>query len=193
MPGPVSPQATPLEFHAVDAMRWPDLVRLFEDRGGPRYCWCMVWREAGPNRGQLTNDDRKALLARRVDAGTPIGLLAYRDATPVGWCSVAPRESYRAAALKGGDAPEDVVWSLVCYFVPRAERGTGLGRALLDAAIAEATARGASLLEAYPVDPDSPSYRFMGFTTMFRSAGFVDVQRAGTRRHVMQLSLGPAR
>jgi hypothetical protein len=62
-------------------------------------------------------------------------------------------------------------------------------RQLLAAAIAHAKAKGASIVEAYPVDPDSPSYRFMGFVPTFREAGFEEVGRAGTRRHVVRLAL----
>lgn len=49
--------------------------------------------------------------------------------------------------------------------------------------------RGASILEAYPVDPASPSYRFMGFIGAFAAAGFEEVEMAGSRRHVMRLTL----
>jgi GNAT superfamily N-acetyltransferase len=181
-----------LEFHMVEGERWRDLARLFEGRGGPKHCWCMVWREAGPNRGRLTNDERKALLAQRVEANIPIGLLAYHEGEPVAWCSVAPRETYRERALGGPDLPGEVVWSIVCFFAQRRLRGEGLGRALLQAAIREATARGATVIEAYPVDPEAPSYRYMGFTSMFRAAGFRELGRAGTRRHVMQLAVGAA-
>ena len=61
---------------------------------------------------------------------------------------------------------------------------------LLQAAIEHARARGAHTVEAYPVDPDSPSYGFLGRVPMFLAAGFEEVGRVGTRRHVMQLSLG---
>ncbi len=54
-----------------------------------------------------------------------------------------------------------------------------------------ARSRGASVVEAYPVDPDSPSYRFMGFVPVFEQAGFREVGRVGARRHVMQLGVGP--
>ena len=33
-----------IEIREVDAARWSDFERLFEARGGPKYCWCMVWR-----------------------------------------------------------------------------------------------------------------------------------------------------
>ncbi|MBM3949771.1 MAG: GNAT family N-acetyltransferase, partial [SAR202 cluster bacterium] len=52
-----------------------------------------------------------------------------------------------------------------------------------------AKGNGAAPVEAYPVDPGSPSYRFMGFTTAFTAAGFREVGKAGTRRHVMRLAL----
>jgi hypothetical protein len=45
-------------------------------------------------------------------------------------------------------------------------------------------------LEAYPVDEDSPSYRFMGFVPFFAGRGFEEIGKAGSRRHVMRLELG---
>ena len=65
----------------------------------------------------------------------------------------------------------------------------GAGHQLIAAAIAHTRKKGATVLEAYPVDPDSPSYRFMGFVPAFAAAGFRSVGREGTRRHVMQLTL----
>ena len=61
---------------------------------------------------------------------------------------------------------------------------------LIQAAVAHARKRGATVVEAYPVAPDSPSYRFMGFVPVFTAAGFREVGRAGTRRHVMRLKVG---
>ena len=62
---------------------------------------------------------------------------------------------------------------------------------LLNEAIKMARKRGARVVEAYPVDPDSPSYRFMGFVSNFKKARFVETGRAGKRRHVMHLVLPP--
>jgi len=62
-------------------------------------------------------------------------------------------------------------------------------RRLLTAAVETARRHGATVLEGYPVDADSPSYRFMGFVPLFRAAGFKPVGRAGSRRHVMRLDL----
>jgi RimJ/RimL family protein N-acetyltransferase len=80
---------------------------------------------------------------------------------------------------------EEQVWSLVCFFIPRSLRQQGLMTQLLQAALKSAQKKGARVVEAYPVDPDSPSYRFMGRVSSFKKAGFTETGRAGKRRHVM--------
>jgi len=172
-------------FHAVDASRWADFERLFESRGGPRNCWCMVWRATPAEAKRRDGAGRKAAMAERIAAGAPVGLLGYLDGEPVAWCSVAPRSTYRR--LAGDDGPGEGVWSIACFFVVRRLRGQGVTQRIIEAAVEYARAHGASVVEAYPVDPDSPSYRFMGFVPAFEKAGFCEVGRAGRRRHVMQL------
>ena len=175
-----------LEIHPVVASRWNDLEKFFESRGGPHYCWCMAWRQNELKKSQPGKAGRKASLKRRVDESVPIGLLGYVDAEPVAWCSVAPRESYRRM---GGDDSIDNVWAVVCFFVKRQFRNRGLTSQLLDAASDYARRNGAEYLEAYPVDPDSPSYRYMGLRPAFEERGFDYVGKAGTRRHVMHRKL----
>ena len=166
--------------------RWPDLERLFESRGGPKYCWCMVWRPM-PSALRAARGAKKEALRSVVGQGVPIGILGYLDSEPAAWCSVAPRDSYRA--LGGPADAQGGVWSIVCFFVARRLRGKGMTRRLIEAAVDHARERGATVIEAYPVDPDSPSYRFMGFVGTFESMGFREVGRAGARRRVVRLSL----
>ena len=86
---------------------------------------------------------------------------------------------------------DEVDFDLACFLrVGRRLRRRGLMGRLLKAAIETARRHGATVLEAYPVNPDSPSYRFMGFVPLFRAAGFEPVGRAGSRRQVMRLTLG---
>ena len=42
------------------------------------------------------------------------------------------------------------------------------------------------MLEGYPVDPDSPSYRFGGYVPAFEQAGYALVGRKGERRHIVR-------
>ena len=176
-----------LILRPVDQRAWPDFERLFESRGGPKACWCMVWRAKGEEAKQTKGCERKDAIKRRVREGVPIGLLGYVDNEPVAWCSVAPKDSYRE--LGGPTQPGETVWSLVCFFVKREFRGAGMTEQLIRGAATEARSQGATILEAYPVDPGSPSYRFMGYVPTFERAGFLHVRLAGIRRHVMRLDL----
>jgi len=144
----------------------------------------MAWRHS--SREHIQNDEKKRMMMARIEAGTPVGLVAELEGRTVGWCSVAPRETYRKLSPQQ-DGAETGIWSIVCFYVPRALRGGGLAAALLDAAIDHAFAKGARAIEAYPVDQASPSYRFMGFSDMFKARGFHEVGVAGSRRHVMRL------
>lgn len=176
-----------LVFHEVNQSRWPDFERLFENRGGPKACWCMVWRATSEEAKHTDGASRKAAMARRIAAGMPVGLLGYLDEEPVAWCSIAPRSTYRR--LVDDESSDEGVWSLACFFVIRRLRGQGITQRIIAAAIEHAKSKGASIVEAYPVAPDSPSYRFMGFVPAFEIAGFCEVGRAGTRRHVFRLKV----
>ena len=78
---------------------------------------------------------------------------------------------------------------MACFFLPRSLRGRGYSAEMLAGAIEYAKESGAEVIEAYPVDRDSPSYRFMGVVPLFESAGFQPVGRAGSRRYIMRLPL----
>ena len=185
-----SPEATPaLTFRPVTKARWADFDRLFSAPGGPKHCWCMVWRRTPEElREHPSGRTRKPLIKGRVDHGQTIGILGYRDDEPVAWVSIAPRDTYRA--LGGPEAaPGEIVWSLACFYLKRALRNQGYGQQMLEAAVAFAKQQGATVLEAYPVEPDSPSFRFMGFTPAFARLGFTEIAMAGSRRHVMRLGL----
>ena len=88
------------EFHEVDRGRWDDPEGLFNSRGGPKYCWCMVWRTmpAGVSCGD--NDAKKEALRGQVQQGEAIGILGYINGEVVAWCSNAPRDSYRPWAVR---------------------------------------------------------------------------------------------
>lgn len=176
-----------MRFVPVAADTWPDFEELFAAKGGPSYCWCMPFRAVGDETKKTGRADRKKQMKLRVLDDVPVGLLGYQDDAPVAWVSVAPKPTFKR--LGGEDADDERVWSITCMFVPRTRRGAGSTTELIEAAIAHAKKRGARVLEAYPVDDDSPSYRFMGRRRFFDALGFEHVGRAGTRRHVMRLTL----
>jgi GNAT superfamily N-acetyltransferase len=191
-----------LEIRPVTADRWEELAALFGPSGAFSHCWCTWWRQtsaettAGVANGGALN---RALMHEIVEAGSEPGLLAYRDGRPVGWTSVAPRPQYGRIirSRRIGPAPEEAtderVWSIVCFWIPRRERGKGVANELLKGAVEHARARGASVLEAYPVDTAGgrhPSANlFTGTLAMFKRAGFQEVDRPRGAQLVVRLRL----
>lgn len=173
-----------LTFHPVEADSLPAFEAFFRQRGAPSWCWCMAFRRTPAEVKVANGANSHHQIVARIRDGMPVGLLAYDGETAVGWVSVAPRDTFR---LKGAPAAEnDAVWSISCFFVPRGRRRQGLMRSLIAGAVAHARKNGATVVEAYPVEPDSPSYRHMGFVAVFADAGFEDLGRTGKRRHIMR-------
>lgn len=185
----MAPATAAYSIKPVTPSTWKDMESLFEAKGGPKYCWCMAWRARGDEIKHPDGKARKKFLKRRVEAGVPVGLLAYRDGEPVGWCSVAPKPTFGKLDDLEPAAEPGKTWSITCFFVRRDMREEGLMHALIEGAVAQARRRKARLVEAYPVDEDSPSYRCMGFVPVFAGHGFAEAGQAGSRRHVMRLEL----
>ena len=189
----------------LTADRLPDLAGLFEQGGDPKWCWCAWYRVRGADFSSGSKARHRSVLeAAVVDnamEGRAPGLVAYDGEVVVGWMSIGPREDYERLANSRVLAPVDEtpVWSIVCFVVGRKSRGQGIARALLKAGIAYASDRGATTLEAYPVEvadgdriPSANLYR--GTLSMFERAGFHVVARrhapgAVTDRPIVRLHL----
>ncbi len=181
-----------IEFRPLDLSRWADLETVFGSRGACAGCWCMWWRLTGSEFEQSRGYKNRASLHRIVQSGNPPGILAYVRNKPAGWCAIAPRSDYprlaRSRVLKPVD--DQPVWSVTCFFVSRAYRRQGLMISLLQAAVDYACARGARIIEGYPVEPRSAKMpdmdAYTGVASIFRKAGFVEVARRSAGRPIMR-------
>jgi GNAT superfamily N-acetyltransferase len=180
-----------LEVHPVTIDRLPDLERFSTAHGKFRYCSCMRWRLRSRDYQSSTKAARVDALAQCVREGQPIGVLAYEQDEPVGWCSIAPRSVYAGLERYRKLPPLDdsPVWSVVCFFVDSRFRRQGLTLRLLRAALDYARSQGAEIVEGYPVEPGSGSYTYMGSPGTFERAGFRDVTPPGQARRVMRKEL----
>lgn len=181
-----------LEIRPITPDRAADLERFSCAHGKFRYCSYVRWRLTSSEYARATKESRQAALEALVQARIPTGVLAYRDGTPIGWCSIAPRETYRAlersrALARLDDTP---VWSVVCFFVDRTARRQGLTRTLLTVAVDYAVDNGAGVVEGYPVPPGH-LYTYMGSPATFLGAGFTNVTPPGRERLVMRYIARP--
>lgn len=179
-------------FLPVTQARAGDLERFSAAYGTFRWCSCQRWRLRSTPFREAGKDGRVAALAGQAAAGEPVGVLAYDcdqgdGEGPVGWCSIAPRESYAAvlASRVIPHVPGERVWSVVCFFIAPRARRQGLRRELLDAACGYAAEAGAVAIEAYP-SPDGRAYRYMGTRELYRAAGFEEVPVPPNSRPVMR-------
>jgi GNAT superfamily N-acetyltransferase len=192
-----------IEIRPATPGRWPDLETLFGPKGAYAGCWCMFWRMERSQFKLQKGEGTKAELHHHVQTGPPPGLLAYVDGTAAGWCSLGPREGFKALEnsriLKRVDnAP---VWSIACFFVAKAYRGQGIMENLLRGAVTYAAANSATALEGYPLDLDHPqlagqkltSYAgYMGVASAYRAVGFTEVGRASETQLIMRYQIPPA-
>ena len=192
-----STSSSPLVVAPLTPERWCDLEALFGPRGACGGCWCMWWRLSSAQFERDKGEGNRQALWAIVRSGEIPGLLAYRDERPVGWCAVAPRESFprlkRSRVLKRVD--DQPVWSVVCFFVARAYRGQGVMEELLRAALRHASDQGATIVEGYPVEPKTPrlpdAFAYVGLASVFRKVGFAEVARRSETRPIMRYVVPP--
>ena len=186
-----------IDVHPATADRWPDLEMLFGQNGACGGCWCMFWRLKRSDYKQLQGEGTKAVLRDLTLKNEIPGMLAYVDGQAVGWISIGPRQQYLALEnsriLKRLD--DQPVWSIVCFFTKKNFRRQGIMLALVKGAVHYALEHQAQIIEAYPIDMQSPklagqrlsgSSGYMGLASVFRQAGFVEVARASETQLMMR-------
>lgn len=152
----------------------------------------MWWRVKRSQFEKQKGEENRKAFKKIVESGEIPGLLAYAEGQPIAWCSVAPRENFpvlgRSRTLKRVD--DEPVWSVVCFFVAKPFRRSGVTIELLKAAVAYAGEQGARIVEGYPIEPKKPNmpapFVWTGTASAFRRAGFVEVLRRSETRPIMR-------
>ena len=191
---------TSFHFYPATPERWPDLESLFGKNGANAGCWCMFWRLERAMFKKTKGGGNRQILRQIVEADEQPGILAYDGKQAVGWCGIAPRE--KLAALESSRILKRVddqpVWSITCFFIMKSARRQGVMESLIRAAVKHAKTNGAQIVEAYPIDMQSPklagqtfnSYGgYMGVASAFRSLAFEQVGRASETQLIVRLNL----
>lgn len=185
-------QNNALTFRPASASRWPDLEKLFGERGACGGCWCMFWRLPRKEFEARKGSGNKRALKKIVTGGREPGILAYSNKEVIGWCAVAPRAEYVALENSRILKPVDdqPVWSISCLFVKKGYRRQGISSKLLRAAVDFAARRGARIVEGYPTEPGNDKmadpFLWHGVASAFLDAGFKEVVRRSATRPIMR-------
>lgn len=177
-----------------------DLALLFRAGRNTRGCWCTAFcsGSASFSLGWLTGGNRRRFEAMVGEDGPPMGILASRSGTPLGWCACGPRSRYAAAEggrsrlLTGMDRTEDdAVWLLPCLFVEAGSRGQGVTYGLIRAAVDLARDHGARAIEGWPTvgSERRPAEGFVGRQIVFERSGFRTLARPRADRVIMRMEL----
>jgi len=179
-------------FHPLTPERWTDFEELFGAKGACGGCWCMWWRIKRSDFNHQKGEGNHQAIKKLVHSNKTPGILAYHQGKAVGWCSVAPREEFSTLKKSRILQPVDSqpVWSIVCFFISKEYRKSGLSRQLITAALRFVKKQGGKIVEGYPIEPKKdnvPSvFAWTGFASSFRKAGFREVARRSETRPIMR-------
>lgn len=180
--------------------RFDDVEHAITGGGDGPSCQCQWFMVPNAEFSASTRADRERMLRAEVEGGTPPGLIASVDGEPAGFVRVGRRiDQPRLARTRlyaknsGHDWADPDVWAITCFVVRREHRGEGLHARLLEAGVAYARAKGARVIEAYPVDPEVARKRanelFHGVVSTFLAAGFREVTRPKPEVAIVELDL----
>lgn len=190
--------ATTTVIHPLVPARLSDLAALFGTGKTTSGCYCMWFLvPAKECQAGWSGGNKIAFEAQSHAADEPMGLLAYRDGEPVGWCAAGPRSRYsralRSPVLRAREpAEDDQVWLVPCFYVRREARRLGVMRQLLRSAITLAVEHGASAIEGFPLAGDQrrdTGSAYLGVEPLFASCGFEVVSRPTAGRVHMRATL----
>lgn len=152
----------------------------------------MHWRLSRPEYERGKGEGNRRAMKALVTKGREVGLLAYEDDAPVGWCALAPREDFTRLQSSRILQPvdEQPVWAITCFFIAKSHRRCGLSVKLLRAACEHVKEMGGKILEGYPVEPKQgqmpDTFVWTGLASAFKKAGFKECARRSETRPIMR-------
>ena len=150
--------------------------------------WRLRYRDYEKSKG-LRN---KELLKKLVNENKPLGVIAYENEKPIGWCSISPRKDLFRLETSRIFQPLDTipVWSITCLYVNKNYRIKGHSGQLVIDASEFAFNNGALCIESYPIlnkkNKIADTFAYVGLKTTFKKAGFKVIKQASETRCIMR-------
>lgn len=185
-----------MKFQALNKETWQDLQILFGEKGACGGCWCMYWRLTHKKFQENKGLKNKRSFNNLINDHYHLGILAYDNDIPVGWCSISPKTELprlKTSRLFKNTEDSTKTWSITCLYIHKDHRRKGLSSRMISAACKYAFENGASAVEAYPILPKkemAPAFAWVGFSDSFRKAEFEEVTRVSETRCIMKQEYG---
>ncbi len=179
---------------------WDDLQTILTGSAGR--CQCQRQRLGDHDWFRIPVSERAAILREESHCGDPratetIGIVAYVDDEPAGWCALDRRAVY--GRVRGSPVPwqnrnedkdDESVWAIACLVVRKGFRHEGLTYPLVAAAVEHARGQGAAAIEGYPLLTEGRKVIWdelsVGPLGPFLAAGFREVSHPTKRRVVVR-------
>ena len=155
----------------------------------------MFFRGTRKDWNDNKGEGNRLRLKNIVDQKHPVGLLAYLDSEPVGWCAVAPRVDYDSLSRSKNHQAVDArnAWAITCFFTKTSARRKGVSSFLIQQAIIFSRSKGAEVLEAFPIIPRKEKvpdiYAYTGISKVFINLGFYEVLNRDGMHPIMRYDL----
>lgn len=188
----------PVSIHHVSPARISDWLSFFDHdafAGNPvdAVCYCSgphVFARGQEGGGELRPwRQNRDLMIGLLQRGRVFGYLAYADGRPAAWVNASMRSECSMYRLgKGASPPDTDVIAVSCFGIAPPYRGHGLVDLLLRRVLADAPARAANWVEAYPFTDQSgiDDDNWRGAATLLAAHGFECVETCG-RHSVMRV------
>ncbi len=173
---------------------WSLVESLFGDNGACGGCWCMYWHAPSGEKAWESAKGKPNRLALRdeIESGRCDAVIATIGHEAVGWCRFGPTASFQRLKRSRKLVREDMAdYAVLCLFIARHARKSGVATALVSAAAEAAFAAGARTIEGYAVVPKggeiAAAFAWTGLPSIFERAGFSPVRHNAGARRIYQL------
>ena len=172
---------TDMSYLPLNVSNWGDFETVMGKNGAFCGCWCAYDRMRRSIFSKTDSETHKSVTREYVNSGKPVGIIAYQNRNPIGWCSVGPVDEFPGIVYSREFKPENPEgkWCITCLFIRKGWRQRGIASYLITSALDVAHKAGAKSVEAYPVEGGKSRgdpFIYRGIVSTYLKLGFVPVR-----------------
>lgn len=183
-----------LSFQPLSISNFGDFEYLFGEKGACEGCWCMQCRLQADEFKAGRGEANRLAMKKLVESGCTLGIIAYNDNEPIGWCSLGDQKDFsQLPKYHESQIIDDKTWIIFCLYIRRGWRRKGVKRALLKYLIAYCKTKGAKVLESHQCNSTFSKYpdnfAWTGIEKAYKAVGFVKIDDSINKRPIMRYEL----